>query len=248
MSLATVTAFIPGTGSVSAGVELASQGLVSIAFPGDFANAPLSFLVSQDKVVWSVLADQYGNEVAIPSQAGQQIGLDPDDWTGYSFVKVRSGTSTNPVVQPNDAPVELITESAEPPPLPSVPPNPRRTLDANTCGLVGNFTPYWSTEDDGATFELAFILATGETMTEITEFDLTPEGPSGVTDPDPSARILGTATITGTQVSQRFGNWQADINQILYRVNMSCVTSLGNTLSVYAYVYVNAPPSATCAC
>lgn len=244
MSLATVTATIPGTGSVSAGVQLASQGLIGIAFPGNFANAPLSFLVSQDNTNWAILSDQYGNEVAIPSQAGQQIGLDPDEWVGYSYVKVRSGTSTNPVTQPSDAPVELITLPGGSP----VEPNPRRTIDANNCGFVGTFTPYWSTEDDVATFELAFILASNETIVSITEFDLTPEGPTGVTDSDPSARILGTATITGTQVSQRFGNWQPGIAQITYRVNMTCVTSLGNTLSVYAYVNVNAPPSTTCGC
>jgi hypothetical protein len=234
---------------VSAGVQLASQGLIGIAFPGNFANASLSFLVSLDNgATWLNLFDQYGNEVAIPSQAGQQIGLDPDDWTGYTNIKVRSGTSDNPIIQPTDAPVELITAGAPAPPFPPVEPNPRRTLDANACGLVGTFPQYWSTESDAATFELAFILGEGETITSITEFALTPEGPGTVTDPDPDARIQGIASVDGTQVSQRFGNWQTGISQILYRVDMSCVTSFGNTLSVYAYVYVNAPPSADCGC
>jgi hypothetical protein len=250
VSLSTVTAVIPGTGSVSAGVQVATQGLVGVYFPGDFANAPLSFLVSLDRTTWLVLRDQYGNEVAIPSAAGEQIGLDPDDFVGYTNIKVRSGTSDNPVTQPSDAPVALITLGTTPP-LEPVQPNPRRTIYIEPecqLPLVGTFTPYWSTEDDVATFDLTFILATGETVTNITEFDLTPEGPGSVTDPTPADRILGTATITGTQVSQRFGNWQQDIVQILYRVNMTCLTSFDNTISVYAYVWVNQPPSTSCGC
>lgn len=243
MSLSTVTAVIPGTGSVSAGVQLANQGLIGLYFPGNFANASLSFLVSLDNTTWLTLVDPFGNEVAIPSQASQQVGLDPDDFLGYTYIKVRSGTSGSPITQPSDAAVSLITLGAPLPPFDPALPNPRRTIDVENQGCVGTFEPYWSTDDDVATFDLTFILADGEAVTEVDTFALTPEGNCpGVTDPDPSSRILGVPSIIGNEISQRFGNWQADVAQITYRVSLVCHTSFGNTISVYAFVVVNQPP------
>lgn len=242
MSLSITTATIPGTGSVSAGVQLSAQGLTGIYFPNNFATAPLSFLVSLDAgTTWDVLADQNGNEVAIPSSAGQQIGLDPDDWVGYTNIKVRSGTSGSPVAQPSDAVVGLITQGSTPA-QPPAEPNPRRTINVENIGCVGEFTSYWSTADDVATFDLTFILAAGEVVTEIDTFDLEFESSTGAIDSDPDARVLGVPSIVGVALNQRFGNWLPGIEQIIYRVDLVCRTSLGNVLPFYAFVAVNQPP------
>jgi hypothetical protein len=102
------TATIPaGATGLSQALNLGSKALVSISVPAAWVSAALTFLASYDQgTTWTNYYDAAGNEVSVTAAimnaaaaGGYNITLDPADFSGVSFIKLRSGTSGTPVNQ-----------------------------------------------------------------------------------------------------------------------------------------------------
>lgn len=117
-------------------------------------------------------------------------------------------------------------------------PNPRRTITLKTANWLDTFPDMSTDEEDALTFDLVRLLQDDERIASIDGFDLVLLGPSGVSDPSPSSRLAGIASIAGTQVSQRFGNWQASVPWIKYLVVAKVTTTRDGPILVKGYLSV----------
>ena len=93
-----------------------------------------------------------------------------------------------------------------------------------------DFDPSDTGENETYTFDLVNDLAaTGETITSAA---WTCAVVSGV-DANAATCVFGSATISGTQTSQRINGLKPGV---VYRLQVKAVTSLGNTVSLYSHV------------
>lgn len=120
-------------------------------------------------------------------------------------------------------------------------PNPRRTIVVKTPTWTDTFPTMSVGESDVLTFDLVRLLRPDETIAAIDRFDLTSIGPDGITDASPDARATGVASISDTQISQRFGNWQAGVLWIKYLVTAEVTTQIGTPIAVRGYLSVRQP-------
>lgn len=93
------TAVIPNGGKLSPAVDLwsASQAewfdpsLVGIIMPAAWTDADLDFEVSHDGTTYGPLyLSSADAPLTIPAGAGRRISVDPKDFVGWQYVKVRS--------------------------------------------------------------------------------------------------------------------------------------------------------------
>lgn len=95
-----LTTTIPDGASLSAVVTLQRRPILTILVPSDWDDAALTFQVSQDGQTYYELVDEDGAYVSLTVAAGRFIRVDnPDQWSGFQHMKVRSGTYAVPVVQ-----------------------------------------------------------------------------------------------------------------------------------------------------
>lgn len=105
------TAAVIATGtSLSAAVDLRGYSLVAIQMPASgWTSASLTFQASSDGVLYQNVYDRFGNEVTVVASGGARfIQLDPADWLGAAYIKVRSGTSGSPTNQTGGDTVTLV--------------------------------------------------------------------------------------------------------------------------------------------
>jgi len=127
------------------------------------------------------------------------------------------------------------------------PPNPRRTIAVLTPGWTDSFPSFSVSETDVVTFDAARLLAPAtqddpaETISTIVSFLLAVDDLRTATDADVSSRTQGIATIEGSTVSQRFGNWQPGV-AIRYRATALVTTTAGNELALVGFINVRLPP------
>lgn len=228
------TATIPAGASVSASIDLRNGALVALDTPVALTGNVLTFLASDDGLTFYDLYID-GQPYAEPAGINQRIGFDRGEFSGVNFLRIRSGTALSPSVQTSDATFNLIGV------IPVVEPSPMRTINIERIGIIKAFPPFSPLEVGAVTFNWSRKLAPNETITEVKSFALTVMGPAGSTDPTPSTRILGIASIQGGQVSQRFGNWQQGIGPIWYLVEAVAETSLSNTLVADGIIPVGVP-------
>lgn len=107
------TATIANAASLSDAVYLHGEVLVGIRMPAVWDAANLTFQVSMDDVTYLNANTPAGAEhVVTVAAASTHIHVDPTDFAGYRWIKVRSGTSGTPVAQDtgqDDRLIELIT-------------------------------------------------------------------------------------------------------------------------------------------
>lgn len=107
-ALGTATATIANGQSLSGAANLEGLRLAAIVMPSVWTSANLTFQVSHDNGVnWSNLYDQNGNEKTIVAAAARTIFVDPVEFSAFSFIKVRSGTSASPVAQGQESAITL---------------------------------------------------------------------------------------------------------------------------------------------
>lgn len=99
--------------SLSGAVNLGSKILSAIIIPSGWTAAALSFQASDDQgQTWKDVYDQGGNEINV-AQAyvviNRRISIDPGDFGGIDFIKVRSGLSAAAVNQGADRVLTLVT-------------------------------------------------------------------------------------------------------------------------------------------
>lgn len=88
--------------------------LVGIVIPAAWTAAALTFQASADGTTYGDLYNTAGTEVTIPSSAvaaSRYIALDPSDFAGIAYLKVRSGTSAAAVNQTADRTLTLVVRS-----------------------------------------------------------------------------------------------------------------------------------------
>jgi len=229
-------ATIPAGASVTASIDLTNGALLGLIMPPAFTGTQLTFLASNDGLDFRDF-EIHGNAYTETAGVNEWIVFTDNPFYGVPYLKIRSGTLNSPSVQQFDATFQLIGT------VQTVEPNARRTLIADAPGYIGAWPSMQATkEGDTITADLTDCLDVGETISSIAYFVLSVVGPYGVTDPSPDIRALGTASISGGLVSQRFGNWQA-IPKILYRVDIQVATSTGNSPEFFGYLPVVMQPS-----
>lgn len=96
--------------SVSNVVDLGSKTLLAIITPSDWTAANLTFQVSTDGITYSNMHDNAGVESTVTAAASRYIVVDPANWVGVKYIKVRSGTSGTPVNQAADRIIKLVSK------------------------------------------------------------------------------------------------------------------------------------------
>ena len=93
-----IASFSIGNGaSLSDAVRLSGSALTEIVMPAAWTPAGITFQTSHDGVTYQ---DMWrSGEVAVVVAAAQNVRLDPGDFIGINYIKLRSGTSGTPVNQ-----------------------------------------------------------------------------------------------------------------------------------------------------
>jgi len=117
--------------------------------------------------------------------------------------------------------------------------NPRRVIRFSAILQSGLFAPYYVDDDSVATFDLAGMLKTGESLTAIVSFALIPEGPSpNNLDTTPEARIVDGPEISGSLVNVELGNWQTAPVLVQYAAKLVFTTNFEAAQTVLGIVQV----------
>ena len=102
-------ATIANGGTLSDAVYLHGEVLVGIRMPAAWDAANLTFQVSMDDVTYLNAYSQAGAEhVVTVTAVSTHIWVDPTDFAGYRWLKVRSGTAGTPVEQSTGEDARLI--------------------------------------------------------------------------------------------------------------------------------------------
>lgn len=115
---ATKTASIANGESLSGSVSMGqARTLVAVQTPATWTAAAISFDVSMDDSTFVALYDDQGTEVTIPSAsiatgAARGFSLDPRNFVGWKYVKVRSGLNGAAMNQAGARSVILIFREA----------------------------------------------------------------------------------------------------------------------------------------
>ena len=99
---------------------------------------------------------------------------------------------------------------------------------------MSQFTYKYTTESELFSFDFNPVLNTGETLSTANCTAVTIQG----TDPNPSAVLSGVPVISLGKATQRV---VGGINENIYRLIMTCTTSLGNTYTCTGDIPVYAP-------
>ena len=110
---ATFGVTIPNGGSLSPAADLRGYVPYGIQMPSAWTAAGLSFQVSDDGTNFADLYDDTA-EYTLATGASRAIGFPGGNvFTGWKYIKVRSGTSGTPVNQGADRAVKIICRSED---------------------------------------------------------------------------------------------------------------------------------------
>jgi hypothetical protein len=96
--------------SLSDAVKCLNAIPVGVLLPDTWTAAVMTFQVSLDNSNWYNLYDKIG-EVLYPAAASEYLALDPTQFAGARYLKVRSGTNGTPVNQAADRSLTVILRS-----------------------------------------------------------------------------------------------------------------------------------------
>lgn len=99
-------------GGLSAAIDLSYMTPIGIIGSTDWDTGNLTFQCSFDGTTYGNMYNDAGSEytVTVPTtDGGDWLSLDPADFAGINFLKIRSGTSGTPVQQTNASTLYLIT-------------------------------------------------------------------------------------------------------------------------------------------
>jgi len=101
------TVTIANTESLSGAIDLEQKTLLAIIMPAAWTASNLSFQSSENGTTWNDLYSETGAETIVTADAERYITLTPADWVGVQHLKLRSGTSGDPVTQEGDRDIKL---------------------------------------------------------------------------------------------------------------------------------------------
>lgn len=93
------TATIANGASLSGAVCLGQGVPLSIQMPSAFTGTALTFQGSNDNSTYQNLYDDAGNELTVTVAASRNVLLPASALAGWTFLKVRSGTSGSPTTE-----------------------------------------------------------------------------------------------------------------------------------------------------
>lgn len=93
------TATIASGQALSSGVRTDCNHVLSLSMPAAWTAAALTVQGSQDGTTWRNVFDEFGAELTIQAAADREIFLPPLRLAAYSFIRLRSGTSSVSVNQ-----------------------------------------------------------------------------------------------------------------------------------------------------
>jgi len=100
--------------------------------------------------------------------------------------------------------------------------------------MSGSFSYKITTENEQFTFDYSPVLGTTETISSATCTVEVKEG----TDPTPSAILVGSPSISGSQVAQRISG---GLDGVIYRLQMTATTSATNVYTIVGDLPVLSP-------
>lgn len=106
-----LSATIASSGSLSGAVDLRGTTLSGYIMPSAWTTADLTFQGSVDGTNFSALYDSFGNEINHPVAASRFVALNPADFAGIRYLKIRSGTTGTPVNQAAERIITLVTRA-----------------------------------------------------------------------------------------------------------------------------------------
>jgi len=105
----TATATIANGESLSAAVDIGDNVVASIVMPAAWTTAVITFDASIDGTTYGPLYDRYGTEYSVQVAATRSIPLSVQDFVGFRYLKIRSGTSGVPVNQAAERIIAIAT-------------------------------------------------------------------------------------------------------------------------------------------
>jgi hypothetical protein len=109
MSVSNPEAKIANGTSLSGVVVLRDYLLAAIIIPASWTAANLTFQAAEkEDGTFSDVYDSAGVEKVVTAAAGHAIILNPADFAGFGFIKIRSGASAAPVNQGADRNLKLV--------------------------------------------------------------------------------------------------------------------------------------------
>jgi hypothetical protein len=108
----TGTVTIAASASLSGALDLGARTPVGIILPSGWTTASLTFQGSVDGSTFFDLYNAAGVEVTVTNgQASRWYALDPSDFYGVRYLKIRSGSSGTPVNQTSQVTVTVVVAS-----------------------------------------------------------------------------------------------------------------------------------------
>lgn len=100
--------------------------------------------------------------------------------------------------------------------------------------MSASFSYKITTENEQFTFDFSTVMSSGETISSATSVVEVVSG----TDASPNSILVGTPVASGQQVAQRIYN---GLDGVIYRIELTIITSLANTYSLVADLPVLSP-------
>jgi len=109
-----VTVIVPAGQSISSNCDLTSSNLEMILVPASIDGGPLgklnlSFQFSADGTTFYDLIHADGSEVLTPTFGGRAMDVPGEVTNGALYLRIRTGSRDNPIVQTSDRTFVLIT-------------------------------------------------------------------------------------------------------------------------------------------
>lgn len=104
-------AFIRSGQSQSDDLDLGAYRLVGLSIPATFEPTTVSFLSSFDGATWNPVFDASGAEVTATVGVNRRVVLNPANFYGIRWVRIRGGTAASPTTVAADRTVRLIAEA-----------------------------------------------------------------------------------------------------------------------------------------
>lgn len=104
-----INANIANGASLSGAVDLTvGKFLVALQMPAAWSAAVITFDVSYDNSTFAPMYDSTGTEKSLTVSTSRFVYLDPSQWAGIRYIKVRSGTVGSVVAQGGSRDIKLI--------------------------------------------------------------------------------------------------------------------------------------------
>lgn len=108
-SASLTTTIATGATGLSGAIDLDTGTLSALIMPAAWTAAGLSFQISVDGTNFFDFYDKTNAEITMSVAASRAYQLDPSNWLGIRYMKIRSGTTGTPVNQAASRTITLLT-------------------------------------------------------------------------------------------------------------------------------------------